>query len=189
MVQVLSKLHVPVAPGSDMEVTLHPVQVQATKDATAVTLAAAQLGRLGPLGPLATQAHNVVDVLLAEALLVLLLLLLGGGHVALARDDAALLVPVQLVVALLVDPLRPHGGVAVQARGREDAVAGGVLDVDVQVGALHAHDRVEIDLHGVAHALLDREGVLLGAAPPPGQLGPDEHEGDDDHGDGPFPAA
>lgn len=177
MVQVFPKLHVPVTPGSDVEIALDPIQIHAPKDAAAVA-GAAQPRRLGPLGPLSTQPHDVVDVLLAETLLV-----------ALARDDLAVLVPVEPVGSLYVDPLGPRGGVALELGGGEDAVAGGVLDVDVQVGALHPHDRVQVDLHVVAHTLLDSERVLLGAAPPPRQLGPHEDEGDEDHGDGPFSAA
>lgn len=161
MVQVFPKLHVSVASSSNVEIALDPIQIQAAKDAAAVA-GPAELRRLRPLGSLPTQAHDVVDVLLPKAFLV-----------ALARDNLAVLVSVEPVVALDVDPLGPGGRVALELGGGEDAIAGGVLDVDMQVGALHPYDRVQVDLHIVAHTLLDGERMLLGAAPPPRQLGPD----------------
>lgn len=184
VVQVLAEFHVAMAASGDVEITLHPVQIQVPKHTTAVGGGPLKLWRFGKLGLLAADPHNVVYVLLAEAFVVAV-----HGHVALAGDDAALVVPVQPVHALVVNPVLPGGGLALEAVGGEDAVACGVLDVDVEVGALHAQDNVHVDLQVVADALLDGEGVLLGAAPPARQLGPDEDDGDEDHGDGPLAAA
>lgn len=184
MVQVLSKLHISVATGSDVEVTLHLVQIQAAKDPARIAGRAPQIWRLGPLGPLAADPHDIMNVLLSETLVMAM-----HGHPTLAGDDPALLVPVEPVRALLVNPLAPGCGLALEPVSSEDTVAGGVLDVDVQVGALHAHDHVHVDLQVVADALLDREGVRLGAAPPARQLGPDENQRDKDHRHGPLAAA
>lgn len=125
-----------------------------------------------------------MNVLLSETLIVAM-----HGHPPLASDNAALLVPVELVRALLVYPVAPGGGLTLEPVGGEDAVARSVLDVDVKVGALHAHDHVHVDLQVVADALLDRKGVRLGAAPPARQLGPDEDQRDKDHRHGPLAAA
>ena len=59
---------------------------------------------------------------------------------------------VQLVHAalrVLARPLRPARGVFAQQVAGEGAVTGGVLHVDVQVGAAHGDDDVEVDLHVV----------------------------------------
>ncbi len=108
--------------------------------------------------------------------------------IPLARDHAPMLIPPQLVNPLAIHPMRPGSRVAGEPVGSQDAVARGVLDVDVQVGAAHADDHVEVDGQDVGDALFDGEGVLLGAAPPAGELGPEEEEGDERHGDGPFAA-
>lgn len=154
---MFAKLGITVSTSSDVEISLHLVQVQAAVDATAITAGTPpHPGRLAPLGLLLSERDNVVYVLLAKALVV------EAG----ASDDLAVRVLAQLVYALVVDPLRPVGGVFLQPRGSEDAVAGGVLYVDVDVLALHFHDNVNVDLHVVADALLDGVGVVLDAAPP-----------------------
>ncbi len=181
VVQVLGEhLGVAVAAGRDVEVALDSVEVEGAVDAAAVGAgAAAETRGPGPASLLAAHGDDVVDVGLAEAFIV------PPG----ARVGAAVAVVAELVDALAVDPVRPQRGVLLEPRGGEDAVAGGVLDVHVQVLAGHAHDHVEVDLHAVAHALLDAEGVVLLALPPPRELGPEEDGGHDEHGDGPFPAA
>lgn len=181
VIQVLGEhLGVAVAARRDVEVALDPVQVQGAVDATAVGLdAVAEAGRLGPARRLAAHGDDVVDVRLAEALVV----------PSDAGVDAALAVAAEAVEPLAIDPVPPGGGVLLQARGGEDAVPGGVLHVDVEILADHVHDDVEVDLHAVSDALLDAEGVVLLALPPPRQLRPEEEGGDEDHGDGPFPTA
>lgn len=154
---MFAKLGITVSTSSNVEISLHLVQVQAAVDATAITAGTPpHPGRLAPLGLLLSERDNVVYVLLTKALVV------EAG----AGDDLAVRILAQLVYALVVDPLRPIGGVLLQPRGSEDAVAGGVLYVDVNVLALHFHDNVNVDLHVVADALLDGVGVVLDAAPP-----------------------
>lgn len=91
--------------------------------------------------------------------------------------------------ALGIRPLRPDGRVALQTSLGEDAIAGRILDVDVEVVAFHVDDDVEVDLHGVGDSLFDGKGVRFGAAPPAAGFAPEKDEGDDEHGDGPFAAA
>lgn len=181
MIQVLGKhLGVAVAARGDVEVALNPVQVQRAVDATAVGLdAVPETGRLAEAARLAAHGDDVVDVGLAEALVV----------PADAGVDAALAVAAEPVKPLAIDPIPPGGGVLLQTRGGEDAVPGGILHVDVEVLADHVHDDVEVDLHAVSDALLDAEGVVLAALPPPRQLGPEEEGRDDDDDDGPLAAA
>lgn len=166
-----------------MEISLNLVQVQTAKDPAAIRATAAQPRSLPPLRPPPAQRDDVVDVLLAEALVV------RGGRPPLAGDEPALLVPTEAVHAHAVDPLRPVGRVLGQHLGGEDAVAGGVLDVDVEVGALHVHDDVEVELHLPPHPLLDRERVHLLAAPPPRQLREDQHQRHHRHYHRPLAAA
>ena len=181
MIQMLSKLHVPVAPSRDVEVALDLVKLEIAVDPAAVDLLAPEPRGLAEASLLATERDDVVDMLLAEALIVV--------PVSLARDDGAVLVPPQAVHALVVHPLAPVGVVPVQLRGGQDAVAGSVLYVDVQIAALHLDDHVEVDVKPVANAFLDGEGVCFCTTPPPGKLGPEEDGGYYDDGDGPFAAA
>lgn len=183
MVKVLTLAHVSVAPRRNVEITLHLVQIQAAKNATTIRLPP-KLRRLCPLGLLPTQRNNIVDMLLPKALLIIPEL-----QPTLVRVDLALAVPPELVDALGVHPLAPVGRIAMQTLLRHDAVASGVLDVDVDVVARHLDHDVEVDLEFVGDFLLDGEFVGFAAAPPAGDFGPDEEDGDDGHGDGPFAAA
>lgn len=81
-----------------------------------------------------------MDMFLAKPLVVAV-----GMRPALPGNDATMLVTVQAVDALVVDPMFPGGRLVLQAVPGEDAVAGGVLDIDVQVGALHLQHHVHVD--------------------------------------------
>lgn len=124
VIEMVAHLHVSVAAGGDVEVALDLVELQAPVDATAVGRVAPQPRRLAPAGALASERDDIVDVLLAEALVVRLL-------VPFARDGLAVRVLAQLVDPPVVGPLRPARRVLLEPRGGEDAVAGRVLDVDV----------------------------------------------------------
>ncbi|KAK5632107.1 hypothetical protein RRF57_007821 [Xylaria bambusicola] len=80
---------------------------------------------------------------------------------------AAVAVVAELVDALAVDPVRPHGWVFLKPRGSEDAVSGSILDVHVEILAGHSHDNVEVDLHAVSYTLLYAKGMVLLTLPPP----------------------
>lgn len=181
---MLAKFRVAVSSSGYVKVALDLVEVEGAVDATAVG-GALEARRLAPLGALLAEGDNVVNVLLAKALVVAA----GEGGPALASVDAAVAVVAELVDALCVDPLGPEGAVAVQLGGGEDAVARGILDVDVEVGALHADDNVEVDLQVVGDALFDGKVVRLLAAPPAADLAGEEDKGDEEHGDGPLAAA
>ena len=161
------KLHVTVTSGRDVEIALDLVQVQTAPDTATVRGGTPEAGGLTPAGLLLAEGDNVVYVLLAEAFLVV---------PPRSRDGLPVAVHAELVDAFAIDPLVPSGGVLLEAGGGENAVAGGVLDVDVQVLALHLEDNVEVDLQAVADTLFHGEGVVLGAAPPPAQLGPQQQQ-------------
>jgi hypothetical protein len=100
-----------------------------------------------------------MHMLFAKTLIMLRRIPLPGHH-------PPLLIPPQLMHPLPVHPMRPQRRVPRQGPRGQDAVPGGVLHVDVQVGAAHAHHHVQVDGQDVGDGLLDCEGVLLLAAPP-----------------------
>lgn len=179
MVQVLATITV--ASGCNVKVTLHPVQVQAAIHAAAIRPALWRR-RLCPLGLLSTKSHNVVHMLLAKALIV-------GAVPAFASVQLAILTLAESVHALCVNPLVPCRSIALQLVPSKNAITRCVLDVDVEVVAVHLDNDVEVDLHVVPDTLFDGKRVMLGSAPPLAYLGPQEDAGDEEHGDGPFAAA
>lgn len=165
MIEMLARLVVPVSSRSDMEITLNFVKLQAAVNATTIRLSTTPYPRrLAPSGLPPSQSDDIMDMLLTETLVV------PYARVPLARHEPSVLVPPEPVHALVVNPLRPIGRVARQPGRGEDAVSSRILDVDVQVTALHPHDDVHVDLHGPADAFLDGECVHLLSAPPPRQL-------------------
>jgi hypothetical protein len=168
VVEVLAKLHVAVAAGGDVEVALDLVAVEAAEDAARVC-GAPDARRLGEL------------LLLLDAQVVVHLEVV---HVPAASD----LTSIQLMHALLsvlARPLRPARGVLAQQIASERAVASGVLHVDVQVGAPHADDDVEVDLHVVRDALLDGKRLGCGAREPARGFGPCQPDACEDERDSP----
>lgn len=179
MIQVLATITM--ASGCNVKVTLHPVQVQATIH-TAAIRPALWRRRLCPLGLLSTKSHNVVHMLLAKALIV-------GAVPAFTSVQLAILTLAEPVHALCVNPLVPGRGIALQLVSSENAVTRCVLDVDVEVIAVHLDNNVEVDLHVVPDTLFDGKRVMLSSAPPLAYLGPQEDGGDEEHGNGPFAAS
>jgi hypothetical protein len=123
MIQMLASTLVPVAPGRDVEIALDLVHLQVSKDSAAVR-GTSDLGSPGPLGPFAAQGHDVVNVLFTKAFL---LQVSPAG----TSDDAALAVSAQLMYPLLIDPLCPARLVLVQPGACQDAIARGILHIDV----------------------------------------------------------
>ena len=183
MIQMLPKLHIPVPPRRNMKVPLHLIQLQAAINPAAIRLLSPQPRRLPPPRLALPQRHNIMNMLLPETLIML------PANIPLARNHPPVLIPPQLMYPLAIHPLPPVRRLPLQLLGGQDAVARGVLDVDVQVDAAHAQDDVEVEVEDARDALFDGERVLLGAAPPVAQLGPEEEQGDEPHGDGPFAAA
>lgn len=66
----------------------------------------------------------------------------------------------------------------------EDAITAGVLDVDVEVGAFHGKDDVEVYLEFVRDAFFDAEEVCFVAMVPAEELGEGEDSGDYDESEG-----
>lgn len=181
MVQVLAHSHVAVASRRDMKVSLHLVQVQASKHAAAVRLSLGPWSSR-PLGPPLSESNNIMNVLFAKALIV-------SRVPAHARVKLAILVLAELVHALFINPLAPSGGLAGQLVCSKDAISRGILDVDVQVVAVHLDDNVHIDLHVVPDAPFNSKRMGLCSAPPAAKLSPDEYAGDEEHGNSPFSTA
>lgn len=180
MVQVLAHSHVAVAPGRDVEISLHLVQVQASKHAAAVRLSPGSRSPC-PLGPPLGESDNVMNMLFAKTLVV-------SRVPANARVELAILVLAELVHALFINPLAPGGGLASQLVRSKDAIPRGILDVDVQIVAVHLDDDVEINLHVMPDAPLNGKRMRLDSAPPAAKLSPYEYAGDEEHGNSPFSA-
>lgn len=122
-----------------------------------------------------------MHMLLAEALVVYLPPLPGY--------DLSGRVPAQLVIAFLVGPLMPIRILPLQGGSSKDTVTRGILHVDMNIRTSHLDYDIEVDLEVVPNAFFDRKCMLLGAAPPAGKFRKYEKHRDDEHGDGPFPAA
>lgn len=181
---MLAKLHISMSFGRNMKVALDLIQLQTAKHPTAIRRRPPQPRRPRPLGLPPAQRNNIMHVLLPKPFV----MPLPPLHVPFPRHHLALGIPSQLVNPLVVDPVLPHRRVAMQPGGGQDAVAGRVLHVDVDVLALHLDDNVEVDVEGVGDALFDGKGVRFRAAPPAGGFGPEEDEGDEADEDGPFAA-
>lgn len=179
MVQMLPSLSITVAARSNVEIALNLIQIQTTIDTTTIRLGAPKPRGLRPTSLLAPHSNNIMNMFLAKPLLM----------PPRACNNTSLAIPSQSMHTFRINPMAPIRRVFLEARGGEDAVAGGVLDVDVEVLALHLDDDVEVDLHAVADALLDGERVRLLAVPPAPQLRPQQDARDDRHDDGPLAAA
>lgn len=185
---MLTHLLIAMSPCSQMKVSLDLINVQAAINTTAVAKTASpEPRRLAPLGILAHPAlspccrrrNNIMHMLLAKALVIM---------IALARDDATLGILAQTMHALDCHPLTPVRRVQPQLLRREDPVASGILDIDVNVGTAHGNDEIQIDLQIVPNALFNTERVYLGTAPPPRKLREREEYRNDHDGNSPLAA-
>lgn len=166
MIQMLPELHIPMSPRRDMEVPLHLIPLQTTINPTTRSGHAPPQPRRflkPPLLPPMTQhmPHMRILLLLLSQILAL---------------------PLERVHPL--DPLPPVRGVLGQHVAGEDAVARGVLHVDVQVGTEHRDYDVEVDLQFVRDAFLDAEEVRFVAGVPAAELGEGEDGADEDEEEG-----
>ena len=73
--------------------------------------------------------------------------------------------------ALHINPLLPRRGVPLQHIAREDPVAAGILDVNVEVATLHGDNNVEVYLEVVRDAFFDGEKVGFMAGVPSAEFG------------------
>lgn len=72
---------------------------------------------------------------------------------------------------LHINPQLPRRRVPLQHIAREDSVAAGILDVDVEVATLHGDDNVEVYLEVVGDAFFDGEEVSFMAGVPSAEFG------------------
>ena len=191
VLEMLPKLHVSVPSGGDVEIPLDLVPLDAPEDPARVRPPAApDPGRLAELAPSLRQREVVVHVLLVRILprlsrAPLPLPLVLVFHAAAGASSAA-------PAGGAPRPYVPHRVLAREPLPGHDAVAAGVLDVDVHIGAAHGDDHVQVDLQLVRDAGLDGEGVGGDAAEPAGDLSGGEierQEGEEDRIDGPVAGA
>ncbi|KAL9590027.1 MAG: hypothetical protein Q9203_001185, partial [Teloschistes exilis] len=90
----------------------------------------------------------------------------------------------QLMRPLHGGPVVPIGRILVQQIAGEDAVAAGILNVDVQIVAEHGDDDVEVDLELVRDAFLDGEEVGFMAPVPAKEFAEGEEKRDEDQDEG-----
>lgn len=163
---MLPKLRIPMPSRRDMKVTLHliPLQTPINPTRLAPTSHPRRPRKLPPPLPLRQHIMNVLFLL---------------------RLEQPLTAAMQPMHALGVDPLLPVRRIPPQHVARQDAVARGVLYVDVQIRTPHGDDDVEVDLQFVRDALLDAEVVRLVALRPAVQLreGQQQADGEEQAGD------
>lgn len=164
MVQMLPELHVPVPSRRDVEIALHLVSLQAPKNPTAIR-------HLSPLHPRRLLEFPLLTPHFPEHMPDVRVLLLLLHHVS----------AVQFMTAR---PPRPSGRIPAQHVAREYSITRCILDVDVEVGAEHGHDDVEVNLEFVGDALFDGEEVGFVAGVPPPELGEGEEGTDCDEEEG-----
>ncbi|KAL8685207.1 MAG: hypothetical protein Q9218_007904, partial [Villophora microphyllina] len=90
----------------------------------------------------------------------------------------------QLMSSLHSSPITPIGWILRQEIASEDAIAAGVLDVDVEVMAEHGDNDIEVDLQLMGDTLLNGEEVGFMAAIPAEKFTKGEEEGDEDQDEG-----
>lgn len=83
-----------------------------------------------------------------------------------------------------IHPMRPAGRVLGQHFASQNAVAGSILDVDVEVMAVHGYYDVEVDLHLVGDTLFNGEELGFMASVPAEEFSYGEKDGDEYEGEG-----
>lgn len=158
---MFAPFEIPVAPCRDMEVPLDLVPLQTAIDSTrAPQIPLSQPGRFAELLLLADH--------LSEHVAHMSVLLQLGFHLSWRLQ--------RVQIPLGIHPLQPTGGVPEQQVAGENAVAAGVLDVDVQIGAGHGDHDIEVDLKLVRHAFFHAEQVRFMPAIPATELGERKEE-------------
>lgn len=112
---------------SDVKIPLHLIPRQASKDATTTPSTPRSPAKLPPGAPDLTQDMSGMRIAFE-------LLLLRHRQV------------IEQMHPLSIHPLIPIGRIFAQRLPREDAIAAGILHVDVEIGAAHGNDDVEVDL-------------------------------------------
>ncbi len=164
VVQMLPEFHIPVPSRRDVEIPLHLIPLQTAKHPTAIR-------HLPPLHP-----RRLLEVPLLTPHL--------PKHVPDVRVLLLLLHHLPALQRMASRPARPSGRIAPQHVAGEDPIARRILDVDVEVGAEHGDDDVEVYLEFVGDAFLDGEEVGFVAGVPSSELGEGEEGTDDDEEEG-----
>lgn len=132
MVDVLPCIPVPVSLRGDVEIALHPIHVHTPIDSAAVPVPA--------LGP-----HSLAELALPRLLQHLI-------DMVLATADLDKSMGTRIIEG---------GRVFLEEVPGENAVGGGILDIDMESFAVHGDGDVEVDLHFVADARLDEEVLFF----------------------------
>lgn len=160
MIQMLSKLDISMTTGCDVEISLHFVPLQTAKNSTCPSPPSGCLFEfLFP--PNLTQHMPDMGIAL---------------HFILIQPCAVL----QQMHPFRIHPMVPARRVLAQHISRQDPVARGVLDVDVQVQTVHGNHNVEVDLQIVRNALFHGEKVAFMAAIPATELREGQKDGDEE---------
>jgi hypothetical protein len=185
VIQVLSKhLLVSMASSCNVEITLHLVHLQATKNPTAVPtrLPPLQLRCLCKFGfSTSSMRNDIMYMLLSKTFLMIM--------ESLSSNNPPLCIFPQPMHTPSVYPLSPIRWILLQHFSSKNPIPSSILNIDVNIGTLHRNHNVQVDLEIMAYALFYREGVSFVAAPPACELGEYEEERDAEHCDSPFPAA
>lgn len=161
MLKMVPKLHIPMPSRRDMKIPLHLIPRQAPKNATTAPPAPRSPAKLPLRAPDLIQDMSGMGIPFE-------FLLLRHGEV------------IQEMHPLGVHPLIPIGRIFPQLLAGQDAIAAGVLHVDVEVGTAHGYHDVEVDLELMRHPLLDGEEVRFMSAIPTSELGHGQNGGCDE---------
>jgi hypothetical protein len=163
MIKMLSKLHIPMSPRCNVKVTLHLIPLQAPKDPTRLIILIAPPPRHWRTRKLSPPLPRSPQIIMHILLMTILHRLLPPPIIRLVSPPRS-------------HPRTPLCSFPLQQFRSEDAVAGRVLHVDVEVWTAHGDDDVEVHLHVVGDAAFDGEGVGGGAGEPAGEFGVGEPE-------------
>lgn len=162
---MISQFHVSVAASRDVKIPLHLIPLQTAKDPTTPPRATTPADARRPLELLPLPPTHLPQHMSYMGILFFLL------DIPFIR---------QAMRSARIDPMAPIRGILSQQIAGKDAVARGILDIDVQVVAEHGDDDVEIDLQLVGNAFFDGEEVGFMTAVPAEEFADGEEEGDGD---------
>ena len=165
MIQMLPEFHIAMSSCGDMEITLHLVSVQTSKNPATVNRSL-HSWRLWELLPLARSTQLIMHIPQ----------LLPPGFSILADS--------QRMHALGALPLLPARWVLAQHLASERPVARRILHIDVQISAAHGDYDVDVDLHVMRDTFFDGEGLRRCAGEPAPDLRPREVDAGQNEEDG-----
>jgi len=159
MVQMGAEFLISMTTRRDMEISLDFVHVQAAEDSATVrgnTVPPSRRLRKFRAPSTTSSSNDIMHMLLPKSLIM----------VTLSGNQPALGILPQSMHALGINPLIPVRRIPLQHICRQYPVARRILNIDVEIHALHLDHDVQIDLEVVPDALLNRECVRLVPPPP-----------------------